>query len=303
MTPQRKDRIDLTGAFWLVMFAGLMGINQVLVKLVNDGMSPLFQAAARSYCALVVVLVFALAMRKRLSISDGTLLPGVLCGALFAAEFMLTFVAFEYTTVARVTMLFYTMPFWLALIAHFVIPGERMTLMRFTGLMLAVAGIAWVLLHNDHPATEYALWGDIMCLIAAVCWAGIALTVRLTKLSTATPEMQLVYQLGVSAIIMAPFAFAAGGIIRDFTSATAMMFAFQVLAVASFGFLMWFRVLAIYPASDMASFGFLTPLFGVAFGWLILDEVITWDFAGALALVCAGIVLVNRKRKVKVVEV
>jgi drug/metabolite transporter (DMT)-like permease len=72
------------------------------------------------------------------------------------------------------------------------------------------------------------------------------------------------------------------------------------LVVASFGFLMWFRVLAIYPASDMASFGFLTPLFGVAFGWLILDEVITWDFAGALALVCAGIVLVNRKRKVKV---
>jgi drug/metabolite transporter (DMT)-like permease len=138
MTPQRKDRIDLTGAFWLVMFAGLMGINQVLVKLVNDGMSPLFQAAARSYCALVVVLVFALAMRKRLSISDGTLLPGVLCGSLFAVEFMLTFVAFEYTTVARVTMLFYTMPFWLALIAHFVIPGERMTLMRFTGLMLAL---------------------------------------------------------------------------------------------------------------------------------------------------------------------
>jgi drug/metabolite transporter (DMT)-like permease len=83
-----------------------------------------------------------------------------------------------------------------------------------------------------------------------------------------------------------------------------MMFAFQVIVVvASFGFLMWFRVLAIYPASDMASFGFLTPLFGVAFGWLILDEVITWDFAGALALVCAGIVLVNRKRKVKVAEV
>ena len=30
--------------------------------------------------------------------------------------------------------------------------------------------------------------------------------------------------------------------------------------VVSFGFLLWFRVLAVYPASDMASFGFLTPL-------------------------------------------
>jgi drug/metabolite transporter (DMT)-like permease len=41
----------------------------------------------------------------------------------------------------------------------------------------------------------------------------------------------------------------------------------------------------------------------VAFGWLILGEKISWGFAGALALVCVGIVLVNRKRKAKVAAV
>ena len=87
-----------------------------------------------------------------------------LCGSLFAMEFMLTFVAFDYTSVSRATMLFYTMPFWLALAAHFLIPGERMTLLRTAGLALAVTGVAWALLHNDHPATPYALWGDLMCM-------------------------------------------------------------------------------------------------------------------------------------------
>ena len=296
MSVERKDRIDLAGAGWLVTFALLMGINQVFVKLVNAGLAPVFQAGLRSVCALVLVLIYALYTRRKLSISDGSLVPGLCCGALFAAEFMLTFSAFDYTSVARATMLFYTMPFWLACAAHFKIPGERLTPTRVLGLAMAVAGVAWALLRNDHPATEYALLGDLMCLVAAFCWAGIALLARTTALSKSSPEMQLVYQLAISAAIMLPLAPVFGGLVRDFTPLIGGLFAFQVLVVVSFGFLMWFRVLAVYPASDMASFGFLTPLFGVMFGWLILGETITLEFVGALALVCAGIVLVNRKK-------
>jgi hypothetical protein len=102
------------------MFAGLMGINQVLVKLVNDGMSPLCSGGG---ALLSVRWWWCWCLRWRCAsgcrFPMARLLPGVLCGSLFAIEFMLTFVAFDYTTVARVTMLFYTMPFWLALIAHF----------------------------------------------------------------------------------------------------------------------------------------------------------------------------------------
>jgi len=297
VSAERKDRIDLAGGGWLILFAVLMGLNQVFIKLVNGGLSPMFQAGLRSVCALVLVLGYAWWTMRRLSVRDGSLEPGILCGLLFSAEFMLTFIAFEYTSVARATMLFYTMPFWLACMAHFMIPGERLTLMRLLGLTLAIAGVGWALLHNDHPATEYALVGDLMCLAASLCWAGIALIARTTKLSKSSPEMQLVYQLAVSSIIILPLAPLYGDLVRDFTPAIGAMFAFQVIVVVSFGFLMWFRVLAVYPASDMASFGFLTPLFGVLFGWLILGETITIEFIGALALVCIGIVLVNRKRK------
>ncbi len=298
-TSQRKDRIDLAGGFWLVLFAGLMGINQVLVKLVNAGLAPIAQAGLRSICALGPVLLYAWWTRKRLSVSDGSLLPGVLCGSLFAIEFMMMFTAFDYTSVSRATMLFYTMPFWLALAAHFLIPGERLTLLRTAGLALAITGVGWALAHNEHPASDYALFGDLLCIGGAMCWAGIALTARLTKLSKSSPEMQLVYQLAVSSVILLPVAALSGPMLREFTPAIAAMFAFQVLVVVAFGFLMWFRVLAVYPASDMASYGFLTPLFGVAFGWLILGETITWEFVGALAMVCIGIVMVNRKPKKK----
>jgi drug/metabolite transporter (DMT)-like permease len=47
----------------------------------------------------------------------------------------------------------------------------------------------------------------------------------------------------------------------------------------------------------MASFGFLTPAFGVIFSWLILDETISVTILGALVLISAGIVLINYRPK------
>ncbi|HSM42513.1 MAG TPA: DMT family transporter, partial [Afifellaceae bacterium] len=207
------------------------------------------------------------------------------------------FQALDYTTVARASVFFYTMPFWVALAAHALIPGERLTPLRAGGLLLAFAGVAWALLENDRPATEYAFYGDIACLIAAMFWAGIALLASTTDLRKATPVMQLLYQLFVSSIILLPASLLFGDPVRQFTPALAGIFAFQVIAVICVGFLVWFWVLSVYPASDMASFGFLSPLFGVLFGWLILDEPVSPTLIAALVLVSIGIVMINRKPK------
>ena len=61
---ERKDRIDAFGATLLIIFSAMLGLNQVLDKLVNEGMGPLFQAGLRSACALGPVLIFALIMRR-----------------------------------------------------------------------------------------------------------------------------------------------------------------------------------------------------------------------------------------------
>ena len=292
---ERKDRIDAVGAAALVIFSLLLGLNQALVKIVNEAFAPAFQAGLRSVCAFFPVLLFAIVTRRRLSISDGSLIPGIITGFLFAAEFILLFQALDYTTVARASIFFYTMPFWVALGAHFLIPGDRLTGRKIAGLALAVAGVALALSRNAAPATEDAFLGDLMCLLGAVGWAGIALIARTTAFSKSSPEMQLLYQLAVSAPIMLGLALILGDMVRAPEPFHFAVFAFQVLVVVSVGFLTWFWVLSIYPASDMASFSFLAPVFGVVFGWAIFGDPITWTIVAALALVAAGIVLVNRK--------
>ncbi|MGD1925725.1 MAG: DMT family transporter [Paracoccaceae bacterium] len=293
----RKDRIDALGATALITFSFLMGINQVMIKLVNAGMAPVFQAGARSACAVLLVLAIALVARKRLSVTDGSFWPGILCGLLFSFEFLLLFEGLEYTAVSRASVIFYTMPVWVAVAAHFLIPGEHLTPRRVLGLALAVVGVAVALLDEPPAFAPDALTGDLMCLAGSVCWAGIALTARLTRLSRSEPEMQLIYQLAVSGPVLLFLAPWFGPVLREVTETILWIFAFQVVVVVSIGFLVWFMVLRVYPASDMTAFSFLAPLFGVIASWVILDEPFSWSVVAALVMVGTGIAMVSWRPK------
>lgn len=292
---EKKDHIDAFGAVSLISFSALLGLNQVMIKIVNSGLEPVFQAGLRSLLALPLVIAFSVVFKKTLTISDGSFWPGMISGTFFAAEFILLFLALDYTTVARASIFFYTMPFWLAIGAHFLIPGDQLSIPKVMGLLLAFAGVALALSNNASPATPYALVGDLLCILGASMWAGIALLARVTKLSKSVPEMQLVYQLAVSAPLILITSLFFGPAVRDLEIHHLLIFAFQVVVVASFGFAFWFWLLAKYPASDMASFGFLAPLFGVVLGWLILGEPVGITLLAALVLVALGIVLVNRR--------
>jgi len=292
---ERKTRIDAFGAVVLLAIMLMLGLNQVAIKIVNDAMPPVLQAGLRSLAAIPIIFLYCLWRGTKIDTSRKVLIPGLITGLLFGLEFALLFQAIQWTTVARASVFFYTMPFWVALGAHFLIPGERLTPIRIAGLLMAGAGVILALANKNTQAGEYALWGDLMALLAATGWAGIALIARTTSFSTLRPQAQLFYQVSVSAIVLLPLAYFLGQTLQEPTATHWLIFTAQVLIVVCVCFMSWFWVLSVYPASDMASFSFLAPLFGVLFGWLILNEALTWAIVIALTLVALGIVLVNRR--------
>ena len=66
--------------------------------------------------------------------------------------------------------------------------------------------------------------------------------------------------------------------------------------MVSVSFVIWFALILRYSASRLSAFTFLTPLFGVAAGHLVLNEPQTPAFALAVGFVALGLVLVNRPR-------
>ena len=71
-------------------------------------------------------------------------------------EFWCLFKSLDYTSVARASIIFYSMPVWLALVAHFVLPNERLNLSRLIGLILAMIGVfITVSSPNTVPSEKY----------------------------------------------------------------------------------------------------------------------------------------------------
>lgn len=289
----RKSHIDLIGAVALTLFSLNLGFNQVVIKVSNAGFQPVFLAGLRSLGALVLLGLWMWARGISLRLPAEGRTGGIIAGLLFAVEFICLFIALDLTSVARTSILFYSMPVWLALAAHVLLPGERLNGVRLIGLAFAMGGV--VLALADRDAGQGNLLGDVFALGAALCWAGIALCVRVTPLSRIPAEQQLFWQLLISAPVLLILAPAFGPLLRDLEVIHVVGLAYQIVFIASFGFLFWFFLMKIYPASGVASFSFLSPVFAVVLGWLILGEDITATIWAALALVAVGLVLINRR--------
>ena len=123
----------------LVLFALNLAFNQVVVKVTNGGFGPVFLAGLRSVGGAVVLVLWMKARGVSFSLPRSSVMAGVISGALFAIEFMCLFTALALTTVGRVSIIFYSMPVWLALSAHVLLPTERLNSLRSIGLVLAMA--------------------------------------------------------------------------------------------------------------------------------------------------------------------
>lgn len=281
----------------MIGLCALWGLNQVAAKVANAGISPVLQAGLRSAGSVMLLMGWSRWRGIRLFEADGSVKAGLGAGAMFAGEFALIYWGLEFTPASRAVVFLYTAPFVVALGLHWLVPAERLTRMQGLGLISAFAGILLAFGDNLSLPDHRQVIGDCMLLVAAVMWGGTTVLVRTSRLSSIAPAKTLFYQLGVSAITLPVASALLGerGIIGEPSALVWISLAGQIVVVAFASYLTWFWLISRYPATRLSAFSFLTPLFGMVFGAWLLGERISWGLGGAMALVAAGIWLVNRK--------
>jgi drug/metabolite transporter (DMT)-like permease len=289
---------DALAVSMMIVLCLCWGFNQIAIKIATAGISPIMQAGVRSIIATVLLLAWAQLRRIALFRRDGTLAAGIAAGALFAAEFVLIYAGLAHTAASRMVVFIYLAPCLTALGLQWFVPGERLNAGQWTGVALAFLGVALAFADGFSTAKGSTLIGDAFGVIAAALWAATTVLIRSTRLTSASAAKTLFYQLGISALILPLASFAAGepGIIA-LTPKVVASLAYQSVVVAFASYLAWFWLLRRYLAGRLAVFSFLTPLFGVAFGVILLDEPLSAAFLAAALLVGAGIALVNRPAK------
>lgn len=291
----RKDRLDAVGIATLLAVAGVLAVNQIVIKLADKGLQPVFFAGARSALAIVFVggWLWYRGLLGRVRMAD--LAPGLLIGTVFAAEFIGLFTALDLTSVGHSALIMYSMPVWMGIAAHFFLPGERATPIKALGLTLAFAGTAWAISSRGGAAGQVSWLGDFCALIGAWGWAGTAFIARASRLRHAGPEAQLFWMVLVSAPILLLVSPLFGPLLREVGPMDWFWLVFQASVVVAGGFITWLWLLSVYPASTVASFSFLTPILSILLGHLVFGESLSLTLLGAAALVSLGIVLINRR--------
>ncbi|MEZ5816117.1 MAG: DMT family transporter [Hyphomicrobiaceae bacterium] len=301
-SPVRRDALDAFAIGLLLVMCICLAVGQVAIKVANAGISPLMQAGLRSAGAAALLGALAAARGTRVLVFDRTLWPGLVVSMLFALEFALLYPGLQHTTAAHAVILLYTSPFVVALGAHFLIPGDRLTVAKLAGLVLAFAGVAIVVLgrqvisSGDIETGGPTLFGDLLCLGGALAWGGLTLVIRASSLKHVSPERVTFVQLLLSAPMLVGLSLALGEPgLTDPSPLHWAAFGFTVVFVGFFVFTSTNWLYLRYPASRVMAFLLMTPVFGVIAAHLLLDEGLSTNLLVGLSFVVAGLWLVNRK--------
>jgi drug/metabolite transporter (DMT)-like permease len=291
-----KDHMDATGFIAITTLTFLWGLNYVAIKFSNTGLSPVFTTALRSTIASFFGIIYCLAIRQPLFHRGIILFHGAIVGVLFGLEFVCIYLGMIYTDAARAAVLVYLSPFVVAIGAHLFLK-ERLSLMKVFGLILAFLGVYLVFQGKPSKHGPYMLFGDMLQITAAIFWGATTLYIKKYLAEKVHPINTFLYQL----VFSIPIIFVCAYIlepkwIKNITSPVVLSMVYQSIIVAFASYLAWFKLIHIYPVGKLSVFTFLTPLFGVLFGVVILKEQLTTGLVSGLILVCLGIYCTNYRK-------
>lgn len=296
----RKDHLDTLAVSLLLGCCLLWGFVQILIKVTVAEVPPLWQASIRFIGATALLLAWCAIRGIKLFERDGTLRAGLLAGALFAGEFACIYLGMRDTAASRLTVFLYTSPFVVALLLPRLVPSEKLRAVQWAGLVIAFAAVAFCFAEGFAHTGANQLRGDALALAAGVLWGVTTLVIRASAMATASAEKVLFYQVGVTAIAAPLMSLALGERWSlDYSALAWTSLVVQTTVGAFASYLAWMWMLRHYPATHLSSFTFLTPLFALVLGVLLLKEPLTPQLVLALAGVAVGIVLVNRKPAVR----
>jgi len=294
----RKSVLDLPAILLITGCCMIWGYQQIAIQAIADEVPLLMQLTIRSVIASGCIWAWMAFKKIKPFQCDRTTIPGVIAGLLFFAEFVLLYSALEYTSTSRAITFLYLAPFIVALVLPIFIPAERLHWIQASGMLIAFSGLAFAFQDGFSGSATHFLLGDIAVIGAATAWAFTTIVVRTTTLGQIQPERTLFFQLFFSSIALIGLCLALEVPLPSNLSVKSIASLFlQSVIIAAASYLFWFWLLRHYLATKVSAFSFLTPMFGLLFGFFLAGDPIDGTLIAAFISIAVGIYLVNRRQR------
>jgi drug/metabolite transporter (DMT)-like permease len=286
--------IDLRGSALALLVSIIWGVNPVAIKIGLEDAPPIWLAALRFLVGGAVILLWAWQTGRLAGfrIARDEWRPLVVLGLLLTAQIGSMNVATSMTSAAHAAIVLNLYAVHTVVLAHFMIPGDRLTVRRLAGVLIAYSGIA-LLLTGQPAGSAPSLRGDALMFVS-----GLLLAERTVYLARAVqrldPVKLLLAQATIgSALFLAVAASLEPAVVR-WTGRLAAAIGFQGVIVAGFNFVANLWLLKRYRPSGLAAFFLTQPIFGVIAAALFSGDALTVEVLLASGAVAAGIGLTGR---------
>ncbi len=275
----------------VLLLSALWGGNTVAVKIGVADSPPLMLAALRFAIGGACVVGWGLWTRASFRLEPGEASPLLGLGLLFAVQLGLLNVGVWLSTAGRASVLLNAYPVYIVLLAHFLVPGDRLTAAKLGGVLLGFAGV--LVLFADQLLTPLAggpstLLGDATLSLSAVLLAlrQVVLNRQLQRIHPLKPLLAQVV-IGTPAFFLLSWALESQPTVATWRLAGSLFY--QGVIIAGFNFIANMWLLKTYRPSALAAFTLTTPLFGVVATALVIGEPIGWRLALSAVLVAGGV--------------
>lgn len=275
----------------LVALAGLWGLAFVFIRVAVPPLGPVTLTAIRVLIAGLVLAAYARHAGVALRVRDHR---GVYLAVGFfnsAAPFVLIALAQTVLSASWTVVLVATTPLQTAVAAALVL-GERFTVRKAAGLLLGIAGVAMLVGWQTPEAAAPPFWA-VACALAAGGMYSVAAVIAKRRGAGVPPIAMGAGTMLAAACLLVPLvpAFPPAAIPSGAAVASTFVLALGSTAAA---FVLYFRLIGSVGPVKTMTVNFITPLFGVSGGMLLLGEPFTWPLAAGGLLVLSGLALVLR---------
>ena len=287
-----NPELSLSAVVFTIFLCVLFGSNAVAVKIAFSGIGVFTSAAIRFGIAAVAIFLWARLTGQTILLKKGQIHQVLIFSLLFTVQLSLFYLGLSKSNASRGTLLANLVPFFILFLAHFFIPGDRITKRKFCGILLGFAGVIFMFIDEEAIHAGFRT-GDLIILSAVSIWS--CATVYLKRIiGTFSPFQLVMYStlFSVPLFLMAALLWDKA-MIFQLNAPVIGAILYQSLITASFGFVAWNTMLKKYGAVSLHSFMFIMPIAGVALGGLVLGEPITLKILLALVFIALGILVVH----------
>ena len=280
----------------LILLAVIWGSSFFNIKIATYSYEPITLALVRVIFASIPLLIICKVRKIKIEAFEKNWSKYAIIGLCnISIPFVLIAIGTSKINSYLAAILMSTTPLSGSILAHVFTSNEKMSFLKSVGILIGFSGIVLLFFDKIVINSENYLYALITILGSTFYSIGGLLTLKLKNkknenVTTSTTIWSVIFLLPFSLIIETPWN-------SSPTFASTLSLLYLGVIATGLAWLIRFRILTVNGLVFQTQVAYLIPIFGIIFGYLLMDEIITWRVLLSLVIILTGIYIFKKNNK------